>query len=98
MVSTSLWANIPHYVAQTPSPKGALAIVKKLQLLLDLELDLSDLESATRDYQVQIDKVIASDEDAQAYVAVGSSRDSPCKKVVEHASTQWLLNACTSRN
>ena len=74
MVSTSLWANIPHYVAQTPSPKGALAIVKKLQLLLDLELDLSDLESATRDYQVQIDKVIASDEDAQAYVAELESR------------------------
>lgn len=65
----SIWANVPHYVAQTPSPKAALAMVNQLAKLIDTDLDTTDLEDAASDYVTQIDEIIESDSEAQAYVA-----------------------------
>ncbi len=95
MVSTSLWANIPHYVAQTPSPKGALAIIRKIQLLLDLEMDLSDLELDTQEYQKQVDAIIAADDDARAYIADLESRidEEEDPEVMTIASADELASA-----
>jgi proteasome assembly chaperone (PAC2) family protein len=65
----SLWANVPHYVAQTPSPKAALALVRRVSTLIDLHLDTAELESETAEYDTQIDEAVSSDAEAQAYVA-----------------------------
>ncbi len=64
----SLWANVPHYVAQTPSPKAALALVKRVSALIHLGIDTSDLESETVEYDTQIDEAVSSDDEARAYV------------------------------
>ena len=35
MPSASLWASVPHYVAAAPNPKAALALVRKLERLVE---------------------------------------------------------------
>ena len=46
--SASLWARVPHYVAAAPNPKAALALVRKLETLVGVTVDASELESARR--------------------------------------------------
>lgn len=65
----SLWANIPHYITQTPSPKGARALIEKLLELLSFRIDTLELDIATAEYERQISAIIDNDEDVRAYIA-----------------------------
>jgi proteasome assembly chaperone (PAC2) family protein len=66
--SASLWAAVPHYIAATPNPKAALALVRKLEGLVGVAVDASDLESAAADYERQVNLAVQSDPDVQAFV------------------------------
>jgi proteasome assembly chaperone (PAC2) family protein len=66
--SASLWAAVPHYIAATPNPKAALALVRKLEGLVGIAVDGSELESASADYERQVDVAVRSDPDVQAFV------------------------------
>jgi len=66
--SASLWAAVPHYVASTPSPKAALALVQRATELLSTTVDTDDLEVAVADYERQVSEVVAADDDVVAYV------------------------------
>jgi predicted ATP-grasp superfamily ATP-dependent carboligase len=66
--SVSLWANVPHYVAQTPSPKAALALVRRVALLLERDFDTTSLENAAMDYVNQIDELVAADDEIRSYI------------------------------
>jgi proteasome assembly chaperone (PAC2) family protein len=66
--SASLWAAVPHYIAATPNPKAALALVRKLEGLVGIAVDGSDLESASADYDRQVNVAVQSDPDVQAFV------------------------------
>ncbi len=66
--SASLWAAVPHYIAATPNPKAALALVRKLEGLVGVAVDGSRLEDATADYERQVNLAVQSDPDVQAFV------------------------------
>ncbi len=66
--SASLWAAVPHYIAATPNPKAALALVRKLEGLVGVAIDASELESASSDYDRQVNLAVQSDPDVQAFV------------------------------
>ncbi len=66
--SASLWAAVPHYIAATPNPKAALALVRKLEGLVGIAVDASELESAAGDYERQVNVAVQSDPDVQAFV------------------------------
>jgi proteasome assembly chaperone (PAC2) family protein len=66
--SMSLWASIPHYVAAAPSPKAALALVRRLESVVGVSVDVSDLESASANYERQVGLAVSSDPDVQAFV------------------------------
>src|SRR6201996_6414179 len=66
--SASLWAAVPHYIAATPNPKAALALVRKLEGLVGVAVDGSDLESSSADYERQVNVAVQSDPDVQAFV------------------------------
>jgi proteasome assembly chaperone (PAC2) family protein len=66
--SASLWAAVPHYIAATPNPKASLALVRKLEGLIGVVIDASDLESAASDYERQVNVAVQSDPDVQAFV------------------------------
>ena len=66
--SASLWASVPHYIASAPNPKAALALVRKLEGLVGVSVDGSELESAAEDYERQVNLAVQSDPDVQAFV------------------------------
>ncbi len=68
MPSMSLWASIPHYVAAAPSPKAALALVRRLESLVGVSVDASELEEAATTYERQVGLAVSSDPDVQAFV------------------------------
>jgi proteasome assembly chaperone (PAC2) family protein len=67
--SASIWAPVPHYVATPPNPKATRAILDRLQQLLDLDLDLTDLDIASSAWERSVADVVAGDADVSAYVA-----------------------------
>src|SRR5882724_11932317 len=67
--TASLWANVPHYVSGIENPKAALALVRRVLPLLDAEADLSDLVEATRQFEHNLDEVVAQNSKISEYVA-----------------------------
>ncbi len=68
MPTASLWASVPHYVAAAPNPKAALALVRKLEGLLGVAVDASELEGAAGEYERQVSLAVQSDPDVQSFV------------------------------
>jgi predicted ATP-grasp superfamily ATP-dependent carboligase len=68
MPAASLWAAVPHYVAVAPNPKGALAILRRLESLVGVAVDAGDLETAAVDYERQVSRAVELDPEVQAFV------------------------------
>jgi len=66
--SVSLWASVPHYVAAAPNPKAALALVRKVEGLVGVNVDATDLEQATADYERQVSLAVQSDPEVREFV------------------------------
>ena len=66
--SVSLWASVPHYVAAAPSPKAALALVRRLEDLVGVSVDAQELEEATANYERQVGLAVSSNPEVQAFV------------------------------
>jgi predicted ATP-grasp superfamily ATP-dependent carboligase len=66
--SASLWAAVPHYVAAASNPKAALALLRRMESLIGISVDVSELESAAVDYERQVGLAVQSDPDIQAFV------------------------------
>jgi predicted ATP-grasp superfamily ATP-dependent carboligase len=66
--AASLWAAVPHYIAAAPNPKAALALVRRLEGLVGVSVDASELEKAAADYERQVNLAVQSDPDVQAFV------------------------------
>jgi hypothetical protein len=68
IAAVSLWAQVPHYVAQPPSPKATLALLRSVEDILDLPLPLADLQEETRAWERGVDELAASDAEVAEYV------------------------------
>jgi len=66
--SVTLWGAVPHYVAAASNPKTALALLRKVEVLVGVSVDVSELESAAADYERQVALAVQSDPDIQAFV------------------------------
>jgi predicted ATP-grasp superfamily ATP-dependent carboligase len=66
--SVSLWAAVPHYVAQPPCPKATLALLGRIEDLLDVPVPLGDLPEEARAWQIGVDELASDDDEIQAYV------------------------------
>ncbi len=66
--SMSLWAQVPHYVHSAPSPKATLAILDKLEELLDMVIPRGNLLAEATEWEANIDRIAASDEDMSNYI------------------------------
>jgi hypothetical protein len=56
--AASLWAAVPHYVAVAPNPKGALALLRRLESLVGVTVDATDLEDAATEYESQVSRAV----------------------------------------
>jgi predicted ATP-grasp superfamily ATP-dependent carboligase len=68
ITSLSLWAAVPHYVSLAPSPRAALALVRRFGELLAIDVDVSELEQAADEYSEQVSEAVSADADTAAYV------------------------------
>jgi predicted ATP-grasp superfamily ATP-dependent carboligase len=66
--SASLWASVPHYVAAAANPKAALALLRRVEVLIGVSVDVSELESSAADYERQVGLAVRSDPDIEAFV------------------------------
>ncbi|WP_079062884.1 PAC2 family protein [Streptacidiphilus griseoplanus] len=66
--AATFWAAVPHYVAQPPNPKATLALLNKVEDLLDLRIPLGDLPEDSRAWQIGVDQLAAEDSEVAEYV------------------------------
>jgi proteasome assembly chaperone (PAC2) family protein len=66
--AVSLWAAVPHYVAQPPSPKATLALLRGVEDILDAPMPLGDLPDEARAWERGVDELAAQDSDVAEYV------------------------------
>ena len=57
--TASLWANVPHYISGIENPKAALALVRRVLSLLNAEADLTDLNEAARQFEQNLNGIVA---------------------------------------
>jgi hypothetical protein len=66
--SVSLWAAVPHYVGQAPSPKAELALLHRLEDILQLPLDTSMLTEEAEAWERGVNELAVEDPEVAAYV------------------------------
>jgi predicted ATP-grasp superfamily ATP-dependent carboligase len=66
--AVSLWAAVPHYVAQPPSPKATLALLRHVEDILDISLPLADLPAEARAWERGVDELAEQDAEVAEYV------------------------------
>jgi predicted ATP-grasp superfamily ATP-dependent carboligase len=68
LLSASLWAPVPHYVATVPSPKATLALLRRLEDLLGVPIETEELDEAAVEYERRLDEAVASEPEVRALV------------------------------
>jgi len=64
----SIWAAVPHYVSHPPSPKATLALLHKLEDVLDVEVPLGTLPEQAEEWQTTVSEMAEEDEEIADYV------------------------------
>jgi hypothetical protein len=76
MSTLHVWAQIPHYVHASPSPKATLALLDKIEDLTGVSPERNDLVDEAKTWEENIDSLAAEDEDMTAYIhQLESARD-----------------------
>lgn len=64
----SIWASVPHYVHNSPSPKATLALLDRLEEFVDIVVDRGSLVADASAWEDGIDALAEDDEDMAAYI------------------------------
>lgn len=70
----SMWASVPHYVAEPPNPKATLALLTRLEDVLNLPLEAGDLPADAERWVEQVNELVADDPDISSYVSALEER------------------------
>ena len=72
----SLWAAVPHYAPNSPSPKAALALINTIEDLLEIGIPLAELPTLSDEWERSVDELAAEDSEVAEYVkALEASKD-----------------------
>jgi proteasome assembly chaperone (PAC2) family protein len=72
----SLWAAVPHYASNAPSPKATLALINTLEEFLNIKIPLSDLPDRADAWEREVNDLAAEDSEIADYVkALEESKD-----------------------
>jgi proteasome assembly chaperone (PAC2) family protein len=66
--AASLWANVPHYITTAQNPPATAALLRRLQPILGLEFDISELSAASARFVAEVDTAISGNPEIQQYV------------------------------
>lgn len=67
--SIALWASVPHYVHNTPSPKATLALLIEVEKYLGVDFGHGNLAEDAFAWERGIDEVAESDDEMASYIA-----------------------------
>lgn len=67
--TASLWAAVPGYASQVPSPKAAMALVDRACSMIGTPPPLSRLASAAAEYDARVAALIGDDDDMVEYLS-----------------------------
>ncbi|HJQ00642.1 MAG TPA: PAC2 family protein [Jatrophihabitans sp.] len=71
----SFWAAVPHYVAQPPNPKATIALLHRVEEVLDIAVPLGELPAQADDWQKLVNEMADEDEDVRDYIRNLEERD-----------------------
>ena len=66
--TVSVWASVPHYVHSAPSPKATLALIDRLEEMVDVTIPRSDMVDEAAAWEAGIDALAGEDEEMAAYI------------------------------
>ena len=66
--TASIWGNVPHYISATGNPTITGAILRRLAILLELDLNLAELERQGAAFNAQVSEAIAKNPEVADYV------------------------------
>ncbi len=66
--SISLWAAVPHYMAAPPNPKATVALLTRIEEIIDIEVPLGTLPAEAEDWEQTVNEMTEDDEDIVEYV------------------------------
>jgi len=66
--TASLWAAVPGYASQLPSPRAAFALLDRLCSMMGTPAPVTAIANQIADYDAQVDAFIADDDDLVTYV------------------------------
>ena len=64
----TFWAAVPHYVSQPPNPKATVALLRRVEDVLDIEVPLADLPTQAEEWELAVTEMTAEDDDIAEYV------------------------------
>ncbi|MFJ3959100.1 PAC2 family protein [Arthrobacter sp. NPDC090010] len=64
----SLWATVPHYVAQSPSPKAQLSLLHRIEEVLQVPIEPGDLAEDADAWERGVNELASDDPDIAGYV------------------------------
>jgi proteasome assembly chaperone (PAC2) family protein len=73
--AVSFWAAVPHYVAQPPCPKATLALLRRVEDLLDVAVPVGDLHEQARAWERGVDELARDDAEVAEYVRTLEQRE-----------------------
>jgi proteasome assembly chaperone (PAC2) family protein len=73
--SLSFWAGVPHYVSQPPNPKATVALLHRVEEVLDLPVPLAELPQQADEWQKLVDEMAAEDDEVSEYIRNLEERD-----------------------
>ena len=68
VATMSIWASVPHYVHNAPSPKATLSLLDKLEEILNVVIPRGDLIEEAAAWESGIDALAGDDEDMASYI------------------------------
>ncbi len=66
--AVTFWAAVPHYVSQPPNPKATVALLRRVEDVLDIEVPLADLPTAAEEWEQAVSEMTAEDDEIAEYV------------------------------
>ncbi|SDM19953.1 PAC2 family protein [Allokutzneria albata] len=83
----SFWAAVPHYVSQPPAPKTTLALLHRVEDVLDVEVPLGALPEQAEEWEQTVSEMAEEDEDVRDYVRSLEERGDQDNKLTELGET-----------
>ena len=66
--TVTIWASVPHYVHNAPSPKATLALIDKLEEIIDVVIPRGELVDEATAWETGIDALASDDDDMSTYI------------------------------